>query len=144
MDETIPSIPKSDLTLQIYGIEPTHELHSILLDNIRAHGLEDIYTIVPCGIEDTDRLRSFGLADGTIDTVLSVQVLCGVPQPRDMIKRLYAMLKPGGKMIVYEHVRAVDRISLGVQSKSLQIWWTNEGSFACSHPHSSSPIPVNT
>ena len=85
---------------------------------IKAHGLQDIYTIVPCGIEDTDQLRSYGITEGSIDTVLSVQVLCGVPQPREMIKRLYALLKPGGKMVVYEHVRAVDRISLGVQSKS--------------------------
>ena len=76
-----------------------------------------MYTIIPCGIEDEDRLRSFGLTQGSVDTVLSVQVLCGVPQPKEMIKRLYSLLKPGGKLVVYEHVRAVDSISFKVQSK---------------------------
>ena len=49
---------------------------------------------------------------------MSVQVLCSVPEPREMVKRLYGLLKPGGRMIVYEHVRAVDQFSRLVQSMS--------------------------
>lgn len=45
-------------------------------------------------------------------------MLCGVPQPKEMIGRLYALLKPGGRMVAYEHVRAVDGISRRIQGKS--------------------------
>lgn len=34
-----------------------------------------------------------------------------------MIRRLYALLKPGGRMVVYEHARAVDSISRKIQGK---------------------------
>ena len=52
---------------------------------------------------------------------MSVQVLCSVPEPREMVKRLYGLLKPGGRMIVYEHVRAADQFSRLVQSMSLNL-----------------------
>ena len=55
---------------------------------------------------------------GEIDTILSVQVLCGVPGPERICKAMYELLKPGGTMIVYEHVEARDRASRFMQGWS--------------------------
>jgi hypothetical protein len=34
-----------------------------------------------------------------------VQCLCSIPTPEKIIKELYPLLKPGGKWLVYEHVK---------------------------------------
>ncbi len=74
-----------------------------------------MYTIVPCGVEDLEKLREYGIAPETIDTVISVQVLCSVPKPAALVKDLYRLLKPGGQMFVFEHVKSEDYLSLLVQ-----------------------------
>lgn len=93
---------------KMYGIEPNVDLHPALRQTIKQNGLSDIYTIVPCGIEDFDGLRKYGITEGSIDTIMSVQVLCSVPKPDVMVKAMYKLLKPGGQVIVYEHVRSDD------------------------------------
>ena len=35
---------------------------------------------------------------------------------------MYALLKPGGQMIAYEHVRAIDRFTKLVQSVIMTVW----------------------
>lgn len=77
--------------------------------------MSDIYTIVPCGVEDLGKLREYGIGPATVDTLMSVQVLCSVPQPDALAKDLYRFLKPGGQMIVYEHVKSEDYVSHFVQ-----------------------------
>ncbi len=84
---------------------------------IKASGLIDVYEIVPCGVEDVVELKKHGIVLGSIDTILSVQVLCSVPDPNEMLRRLYAFLKPGGQLIVYEHVKSKDMLTSVVQSK---------------------------
>ena len=107
---------KSAIT-KIFGVEPNEHLHHALRQTIKETGLSDIYTIVPCGVEDFDTLREYGIMEKSIDTVMSVQVFCSVPRPEVMVKAMYRLLKPGGQMIVYEHVRSEDWVSRLVQSK---------------------------
>ena len=102
---------------RIYGVEPNVDLHDALRGNIKKHGLSDIYTIVPCGVEDLEKLKEFSISSGTVDTVMSAQVLCSVPKPAEMTKELYRFLKPGGQMIVYEHVKSEDKLSHMVQRR---------------------------
>lgn len=84
---------------------------------IKKAKLDDIYTIVPCGAEETERFESFGITPRSIDTILSIQVLCCVPDPQATLRHLYAYLKPGGKLVVYEHIKSVDYVTKVVQSK---------------------------
>ena len=101
---------KSAIT-KIYGVEPNRDLHAALRQTIKDTGLSDIYEIVPCGVEDFDKLREYGVLEGSIDTLMSVQVLCSVPRPEVMVKAMYRLLKPGGQMIVFEHVKSEDWLS---------------------------------
>ena len=100
---------------RIYGVEPNADLHDALRSNVKKHRLSDVYTIVPCGVEDLEKLREYGIEAGSMDTVMSVQVLCSVPKPEALAKDLYRLLKPGGQMIVYEHVKSEDYVSHLVQ-----------------------------
>ena len=100
---------------KIYGIEPNANLHDALRKRIKEQGLSDIYTIVPCGIEDSLTLEKFGLVAESADSVMSIQVLCSVPTPDDLVQGLYRLLRPGGQMIVYEHVKSADYVSNAVQ-----------------------------
>ena len=110
-------IPRYDVSKidRIYGVEPNVDLHDALRGNVKKHGLSDIYTIVPCVIEDFAKLKEYGLEPETVDTVTSMQVLCSVPKPEALAKDLYRLLKPGGQMIVYEHVKSEDYVSHFVQ-----------------------------
>ena len=100
---------------RIYGVEPNVDLHAALRNNIKKNGLSDVYTLVPCGLEDSEKLAEYGVQPGSMDTVMSVQVLCSVPEPAASATALYRLLKPGGQMIVYEHVRSEDYVSRSVQ-----------------------------
>ena len=98
-------------------MEPNVDLHKSLRETVKASGLIDIYEIVPCGVEDVAELKKHGIVLDSIDTILSVQVLCSVPDLNETLRRLYALLKPRGQLIVYEHVKSKDMISSVVQSK---------------------------
>ena len=113
----LPRYDKSKVT-KVYGVEPCLHLHDALRKQVKESGLTDIYEILPCGIEDVMGLKKHGVTLSSIDTVLSVQVLCSVPDPDEMMRRLYALMKPGGKLIVYEHVKSMDSVSMMVQSES--------------------------
>lgn len=110
----LPRYNASKIT-KVYGVEPNTDLHKSLREMVKASGLTDIYDIVPCGIEDVARLEEYGVAFGSFDTVVSVQVLCSVPDPDEIIRRLYTWMKPGGQLIIYEHVKSKDVVSGIVQ-----------------------------
>ncbi|KAF6220452.1 hypothetical protein HO133_002884 [Letharia lupina] len=117
-------LPRYDISKidRIYGVEPNVDLHDALRSNVKVNGLSDVYTIVPCGVENIEKLSEYGIEPGTIDTVTSVQVLCSVPKPAALVKDLYQLLKPGGQMIVYEHVKSEDYISQLVQLVYNFVW----------------------
>lgn len=121
MGSQIPRYKKSKVT-KIYGIEPNANLHDALRTRIKNFGLDGVYEIVPYGIEDVSGLRKHGISLNSVDTVLSVQVLCSVPDPDEIMHRLHALLKPGGQFIVYEHVQSKDLLSRIVQN-FYNIFW---------------------
>ena len=103
---------------KVYGIEPVTALHDSLRTKIKETRMDDIYTIVPCGVENTTELERYGIEPGSIDTILSVQVLCSVADPDAVLKQLYKLLKPGGQIVVYEHIRNDDFLSRMMQRMS--------------------------
>jgi hypothetical protein len=41
---------------------------------------------------------------GLFDELACIRVLCGVPEPDAVVVGLYSILKPGGRMVICEHV----------------------------------------
>ncbi|KAE8149497.1 hypothetical protein BDV25DRAFT_125842 [Aspergillus avenaceus] len=96
----------------IYGAEPCTGLHDQLLAQATRFNMQDKYKILSCSAELeplVSELEQHGLITekndtGVFDTVISVRVLCSVPNPEQTISDLYALLRPGGKMLICEHV----------------------------------------
>lgn len=112
-------LPRLDQTQihHVYGVEPNHAFIPLLRDKAAECGLEGKYTIIPCGVEDVDSLKKSGLEPGSVDTILSMQVLCSVSRPEQVAKELYRLLRPGGKLIFWEHHCNHDWVTRIVQSK---------------------------
>jgi ubiquinone/menaquinone biosynthesis C-methylase UbiE len=45
-------------------------------------------------------------ADATFDTVVTSCTFCSVPDPLQGLRELYRCLKPGGRLLMFEHVRS--------------------------------------
>jgi ubiquinone/menaquinone biosynthesis C-methylase UbiE len=45
-------------------------------------------------------------ADNTFDTAATVCTFCSVPKPITGLRELYRVLKPGGQILMFEHVRS--------------------------------------
>lgn len=74
----LPRFNRSAIS-RIYGIEPSEQLFNSLCDEvIDKDGLSDIYLPINAALEDEEILKSWGIEDGTIDTVVCMQVLCSV------------------------------------------------------------------
>ncbi|KAL9609800.1 MAG: hypothetical protein Q9167_005454 [Letrouitia subvulpina] len=117
----LPRYNTSKIT-KVYGVEPVVALHKSLREKVKASGLTDVYEIVPCSIEDFVERKKHGIALESVDTVLSIQVLCSVSDPDEILRPLYALLKPGGQLIVYEHVKSKDVLSRIVQNLYNRVW----------------------
>ncbi len=55
-------------------------------------------------------VQSLDYADNCFDTVVASFVFCSVPQPRKGLKELYRVLKPGGQLLLLEHVLSSNKV----------------------------------
>jgi SAM-dependent methyltransferase len=107
-------VPALDRVSAIYGAEPCVGLHATLRRRILNNGLDGKYHVVTasaakaellpaldrqCGVSEDEKSSS-----GIFDTIICVRVLCSVPEPERAIADLYTLLRPGGQMLVLEHV----------------------------------------
>lgn len=106
---------------KIYGVEPNTSVHEDLHNRVVDAGLEDVYEILPMGIEDLD--ASGKAAKGSIDCIVCVLCLCGIPEPQKNIRALYEYLKPGGRLYVYEHVRCSGNRMIILYQRFLNLLW---------------------
>lgn len=61
----------------VYGVEPNTAFTKFFMERLKGTklGVDGKYTLVPCGIEDSDVLAKFGIVEGSVDCVLSMQVM---------------------------------------------------------------------
>ncbi|KAF8428156.1 S-adenosyl-L-methionine-dependent methyltransferase [Tirmania nivea] len=101
---TLKYFDRSKVT-KIYGVEPNVGRHPALREEVERCKLGDIYTVVPYGVE---QFPNDEISAGSIDSIICIRTLCSVPNPRQTIKKLYNLLKPGGRLLVFEHCAVPD------------------------------------
>ena len=95
--------------------EPAIGLHkSLSAHALRAGLTPSTHTIHPCSGDPSALLpvlsraglisEKKGLSTPLFDTIICCRVLCSVPDPQGTVKALHGLLKPGGKLIVVEHI----------------------------------------
>ncbi|TIA60424.1 hypothetical protein D6C77_04170, partial [Aureobasidium pullulans] len=77
---------------------------------------EEKYIVINAALEDQDVLTAYGIVEGSVDTVVCMQVLCSVPDARAAAKRIWKLLKPGGQLVYWEHQGSSDGVTRWVQS----------------------------
>lgn len=114
MEAFAPAVREGKI-IRIYGVEPNVTFHAQLKAESKKHGMEDVYQPLPAYSHE---LEKNGVKKGSIDTIVTVHVLCSVgPQLDAVVEDLYDYLKPGGQWLVYEHVAARYTVARAWQSE---------------------------
>ena len=64
----------------------------------------EVESLVPALIKEGVMSEKGSAVSAVFDEIVCVRVLCGVPEQQAMIEGFYGLLKPGGRMVVCEHV----------------------------------------
>ncbi|KAJ3192843.1 hypothetical protein HDU82_003032 [Entophlyctis luteolus] len=96
---TLRFLQSADVSLYI-AVEPNAHMHKFIRAEAAQNGFDhgDVL-IVGGGIEALD-------GSDCVDTIVSVLTLCSVDDLRQCLDILYGMLRHGGKLLVYEHVKS--------------------------------------
>ncbi|GAY16866.1 class I SAM-dependent methyltransferase [Mycobacterium sp. shizuoka-1] len=74
------------------------------------------------------------VADASVDTVVSTLVLCTVDDPESALREIARILRPGGRLLFVEHVRARSRWLATAQDALLRPWRGFAGGCVCNRP----------
>ena len=105
-----------DLTL----IEPDPHMGAKLRDRLADRGEHG--SASPPARLVTAPAEAIPFDDDTFDTAVATLVLCTVPDPVAAIAELARVLKPGGRLLYIEHVRAEDPASARWQDRFEKPW----------------------
>jgi SAM-dependent methyltransferase len=125
------------LITALYGAEPATDLHPGLVKNAEKTGFKNSFHALLCGAEPESLIPALHKAgivevsgkggsaeDGVFDEICCTRVLCGVPHPQQTIKSLYSLLKPGGRMVICEHVVNPWRTEGTIMARLMQLVYT--------------------
>jgi SAM-dependent methyltransferase len=111
----------ASLVEHVYGVEPNAHFADAIAAKVLKLGLQDKYSLLTCGIEDSEVLRRQGVDEGSLDCVLSIQVLCSVGDVRTVMREVWKLLKPGGSFVFWEHERSGDAVTAVAQGTWLAL-----------------------
>jgi SAM-dependent methyltransferase len=105
---------------KVTGIEPSPYMmvhadkkRDLLLfpDRITLHN-------IGCGTSEMEQL----IEPGSLDAVVCTLVLCTIPDPQAAINNFIKWLKPGGRLLILEHIRSHNHKKARFQDKINPLW----------------------
>lgn len=94
------NLPRYRAASRVVALEPNPGMRQRAEQRARAAG-------VPVEVVDGDA-RRLPFPDESFDTVVVSLVLCSIPDPARALAEAHRVLRPGGTLRFYEHVRAAD------------------------------------
>jgi SAM-dependent methyltransferase len=82
----------------------------------------------------TGDTQALDLADGSFDTVVCALSLCAIPDEGRAIAEMRRVLRPGGRLLLLDHVAAAPRLGRAIQwllSASPSRWAASTGGDRC-------------
>jgi ubiquinone/menaquinone biosynthesis C-methylase UbiE len=102
--------------IRLIGVEPDPTARTVAAERARA-------AAVPVDVVE-GTAEALPVADGSIDAVVSMGVLCTVPDPTAALAEIRRVLEPAGELRFWEHVQA-RRLPLRLLQRSLDaLFWT--------------------
>ena len=93
--------------IRLTGVELSPEMLAVARGRARRVGRS-----VELRVGDAQELD---FADGSFDTVVATLALCTIPDPRRAVDQAFRVLRPGGRLVLLEHVRSPNAMVRGVQ-----------------------------
>ena len=84
--------------IRLIAVEPNPYMHSYLLAEAEQYGVDVELT--------ADRGERLPIVSDSADAVVITLVLCSVDEPEAMLREVFRVLKPGGRLVFVEHVAA--------------------------------------
>jgi SAM-dependent methyltransferase len=96
------NFPLYSASARVLACEPSPGMVKLAQKRILNGKIAARITIVETGIEDPE--LDSQIQPGKLDAVVCTLVLCTIPDPEDALLRISSWLKPGGKLILIEHI----------------------------------------
>lgn len=106
--------------VDVIGIEPSPNMMVHALEKQRRSGIAQQIALHEMGWED-EALEAM-IAPGSLDHIVCTLVMCTIPEPERALHRFQGWLKPGGQLILLEHIRARRRWLGRVQDWLTPAW----------------------
>jgi ubiquinone/menaquinone biosynthesis C-methylase UbiE len=105
---------------EVVGIEPSTAL--LQKAQTRLQQLKQQSVIQPQVILQPGSAEKMDFADATFDTVVACLVFCTIPQAEAAAREMHRVLKPGGKVVFFEHIRAAEAHLVKWQNRLNSLW----------------------
>ncbi len=99
---------------EVLAVEPERYLRARAVEAARK-------AAIPVAVADASA-ESIPAADGSFDFAVASLVLCSVPDQQAALSEVRRVLKPGGELRFYEHVRSESGLLARVQSFVAPVW----------------------
>ncbi len=105
---------------EVIGIEPS----AALLEKAQARlqQLKQQSVIQPQIVLQPGSAERMDFADATFDTVVACLVFCTIPRAEAAAREMHRVLKPGGRVVFFEHVRAPVANLVKWQNRLNPVW----------------------
>lgn len=102
---------------EVIGIEPSAPMLAYAKKKLDQYPNIKVYNL---GVNDpkVDEI----IQPGSLDYVISTLVLCTIPDPKKAIQNYKKWLKPGGQLIVLEHIKSESQFYGGLQEILNPVW----------------------
>ncbi|UTT90991.1 hypothetical protein NDA17_005913 [Ustilago hordei] len=119
----------ADKIERLFCLEPYEPLRNQLFAKLNKLNLSKKGTVIPVGLDKTSRpaLLQAGIEPASLDTIVLFQVMCSIPDPKTHLDFLQSLLKPGGQIILFEHVGSKHTLARIIQTVWTPIWSRNFG-----------------
>lgn len=105
---------------EVLALEPSDAMRKQAEEKLSGASIRASIRLEPWLLEDAELARA--APEQSFDAAVCTLVLCTVPDPAATLRKLHALLKPTGKLVVLEHVRAKGGIGQTIQNLMNPLW----------------------